>query len=112
VWNTGRGKPAIIELSIPKAEWKNFQADTKHEGRGAAYTTKQIPASWVKAVHPSTFYDSGEERVTIWLVVNLDEFADNIHDEFNPNEARDPHGRWTVGNHPAGPHKRDVRGAS
>lgn len=59
------------------------------------------------SVHPRFFVDDDE------LDEMLAQLRANISDDFNEElHPRDRDGRWTIGNHPAGPHKQEVRGTS
>jgi len=103
----------IVELHIPKNEWKKFKTDTLGNKDNTdkkaknAYTTKIIPPEWVHKVsgYPDWYKLGGPlgnpvkikdaEFVTMYLVTDLASHV--VHDAGPDDEDRDDHGRWTSG---------------
>lgn len=86
VWSKGdRGKAAVLELRIPKSEWKLFQADREHEGAGAAaFTSKKIPAKWIVGLKVYDRFGDvvrsvkkvDDDSVSFFVCVDLAEWGD------------------------------------
>ena len=80
----GRGKPVVLELRIPKGEWKSFHKDSEHKGRGAAYSTHAIKPGWIVGAYdysrsvgvvPRKFAVD-DDMESAWVVLLVDEKAE------------------------------------
>ena len=81
-----KGTPVVLELRIPKEEFKeSFFRDVKHQGRGAAQTQRTIKPSWIvkaskydrwEGLIPAKFDDAES-----WFVVILVEDGGGVNKE-------------------------------
>lgn len=88
IWNKqgGRGEAAVVEIHIPKSEFKKFRKDTMHEGRGSAFGLTSIPAKWIKnttiwrdneKVGEYAKDEDGQDFETLYLTVDPEDYEDD-----------------------------------
>jgi len=96
------GTGVVLEVHIPKDEWKKFKRDEKFGvgGTSAARAVLTIPPAWIKRAtddmgDPFPLSDAEQDFVRKFLVV----FADGgVRDAgWWSEEPRDDHGKWTSG---------------
>lgn len=83
----GGGTPVVLEIHVPKNEFKNFYRDSAHQGRGAAVTFKKIPSAWIKkasrydpwaGLEPIKFEVDDEQPEIFYAVILVDDVEEHI----------------------------------